>query len=71
MSSTRAMKHITTVAAAHADQVETLSLVLGVKAAATDAALASTESAMRVCDGAAFSKHLPIERAFRTHGPVR
>jgi alkylation response protein AidB-like acyl-CoA dehydrogenase len=43
----------------------TLTHVLGVKAAANDAALAITESAMRVCGGAAFSKHLPIERAFR------
>src|SRR5829696_1133766 len=44
---------------------ETLIHVLGVKASANDAALAITESAMRVCGGAAFSKHLPIERAFR------
>ncbi|UJL32159.1 acyl-CoA/acyl-ACP dehydrogenase (plasmid) [Mycolicibacterium vanbaalenii] len=44
---------------------DTLTHVLGVKAAANDAALAITESAMRVCGGAAFSKHLPIERAFR------
>jgi alkylation response protein AidB-like acyl-CoA dehydrogenase len=43
----------------------TMACVLGVKAAANDAALAITESAMRVCGGAAFSKHLPIERAFR------
>lgn len=39
--------------------------VLGVKASANDAALIITESAMRVCGGAAFSKHLAIERAFR------
>lgn len=39
--------------------------VLGVKASANDAALQITESAMRVCGGAAFSKHLPIERVFR------
>ena len=44
---------------------DTLTHVLGVKAAANDAALAITESAMRVCGGAAFSKRLPIERAFR------
>lgn len=43
----------------------TLTHVLGVKASANDAALAITESAMRICGGAAFSKHLPIERAFR------
>ncbi|TQC46656.1 acyl-CoA dehydrogenase [Rhodococcus sp. WS4] len=39
--------------------------VLAVKASANDAALAITDTAMRVCGGAAFSKHLPIERAFR------
>jgi alkylation response protein AidB-like acyl-CoA dehydrogenase len=44
---------------------DTLTHVLGVKASANDAALAITESAMRVCGGAAFSKHLPVERAFR------
>ena len=44
---------------------ETLTHVLGIKASANDAALAITESAMRVCGGTAFSKHLPIERAFR------
>ncbi|GAB7146405.1 Rv1679 family acyl-CoA dehydrogenase [Mycobacterium riyadhense] len=43
----------------------TLANVLGVKASANDAALTITESAMRVCGGAAFSKQLPIERAFR------
>ncbi len=43
----------------------TMTHVLGVKASANDAALAITESAMRVCGGAAFSKHLPIERTFR------
>jgi len=48
-----------------APDADTLTHVLGVKAAANDAALAITESAMRVCGGAAFSKHLPIERAFR------
>jgi alkylation response protein AidB-like acyl-CoA dehydrogenase len=44
---------------------DTLTHVLGVKASANDAALAITESAMRVCGGAAFSRHLPVERAFR------
>lgn len=43
----------------------TLTHVLGVKASANDAALAITETAMRVCGGAAFSKQLPIERVFR------
>jgi len=39
--------------------------VLGVKAAANDAALRITETAMRVCGGAAFSEHLQIDRYFR------
>jgi alkylation response protein AidB-like acyl-CoA dehydrogenase len=39
--------------------------VLGVKAVANDAALRITDTAMRVCGGAAFSQHLPIERFFR------
>jgi alkylation response protein AidB-like acyl-CoA dehydrogenase len=54
-----------TAASISAPDDDTLTHVLGVKAAANDAALAVTESAMRVCGGAAFSKHLPIERAFR------
>ena len=44
---------------------DTMLHVLGVKASVNDAALQITESAMRVCGGAAFSKHLPVERAFR------
>lgn len=39
--------------------------VLGVKAAANDAALDITDGAMRVCGGAAFSQHLAIDRFFR------
>lgn len=39
--------------------------VLGVKAVANDAALRVTDAAMRVCGGAAFSQHLPVERFFR------
>jgi alkylation response protein AidB-like acyl-CoA dehydrogenase len=39
--------------------------VLSVKAAANDTALAVTDTAMRVCGGAAFSQHLGIERYFR------
>jgi alkylation response protein AidB-like acyl-CoA dehydrogenase len=39
--------------------------VLGVKAAANDAALTITDEAMRVCGGAAFSQHLQLERYFR------
>jgi len=39
--------------------------VLGVKAAANDAALAVTDEAMRVCGGAAFSQQVGVERYFR------
>jgi alkylation response protein AidB-like acyl-CoA dehydrogenase len=43
----------------------TMLRVLESKAAAGDAAIAVTSAAMRVCGGAAFSKHLAIERLFR------
>jgi alkylation response protein AidB-like acyl-CoA dehydrogenase len=43
----------------------TLLKVIGSRAAANDAALGIIDEAMRVCGGAAFSKHLPIERYFR------
>lgn len=46
-------------------QDDTMLHVLGVKAAANDAALHITDVAMRVCGGAAFSRHLQIERFFR------
>jgi len=39
--------------------------VLESKAAAGEVAIAVTSAAMRVCGGAAFSKHLAIERLFR------
>lgn len=39
--------------------------VLESKAAASDVAINVTSTAMRVCGGAAFSKHLSIERLFR------
>jgi alkylation response protein AidB-like acyl-CoA dehydrogenase len=39
--------------------------VLESKAAAGDTAIAVTSAAMRVCGGAAFSKHMAIERLFR------
>lgn len=39
--------------------------VLETKAAAGDTAISVTSTAMRVCGGAAFSKHLSIERFFR------
>ncbi|CAN5329584.1 acyl-CoA dehydrogenase family protein [soil metagenome] len=44
---------------------DTVLHVLGVKAAANDAALRITDTAMRVCGGAAFSEHLQIDRYFR------
>ena len=43
----------------------TLLRVLECKAAAGDAAIGVTSTAMRVCGGAAFSKHTNIERFFR------
>ena len=43
----------------------TLLRVLETKAAAGDTAIGVTSTAMRVCGGAAFSKHLAIERLFR------
>ena len=44
---------------------DTMLHVLGAKALANDAALRVTDTAMRVCGGAAFSAHLQIERMFR------
>jgi alkylation response protein AidB-like acyl-CoA dehydrogenase len=44
---------------------QTMLHVLGVKALANDMALRVTDDAMRVCGGAAFSNHLPLERFFR------
>ena len=43
----------------------TLLRVLETKAAAGDVAISVTSAAMRICGGAAFSKHLSIERLFR------
>ena len=43
----------------------TMLRVLECKAAAGDAAIGVTSTAMRVCGGAAFSKHLSVERLFR------
>jgi alkylation response protein AidB-like acyl-CoA dehydrogenase len=39
--------------------------VLALKAAAAEAAVDITDAAMRVCGGAAYSRHLPLERLFR------
>lgn len=43
----------------------TMLRVLETKAAAGDTSIAVTSMAMRICGGAAFSKHLSIERLFR------
>lgn len=43
----------------------TLMRVLGTKAAAGDVAISVTSTAMRVCGGAAFSRHTSVERLFR------
>jgi len=39
--------------------------VLQTRLASLEAAVEVTDLAMKACGGAAFSKHLPIERAFR------
>jgi alkylation response protein AidB-like acyl-CoA dehydrogenase len=44
---------------------ETMLAVLESKAAAAETALQVTDLAMRTCGGAAFSRHLPLERNFR------
>jgi alkylation response protein AidB-like acyl-CoA dehydrogenase len=46
-------------------QDTTMLRVLESKASAGDVAIAVTSAAMRVCGGAAFSKHMAIERLFR------
>lgn len=43
----------------------TMLRVLECKAAAGDAAIAVSSAAMRVCGGAAFSRHMSVERVFR------
>lgn len=43
----------------------TMLRVLETKAAAGDVAISVTSAAMRICGGAAFSKHLSVERLFR------
>jgi alkylation response protein AidB-like acyl-CoA dehydrogenase len=43
----------------------TMLRVLETKAAAGDVAISVTSAAMRICGGAAFSKHLNVERLFR------
>lgn len=54
-----------TLAAMAAGRADTMLRVLEVKAAAAEAALAVTDTAMRICGGAAFRKDVGIERIFR------
>jgi alkylation response protein AidB-like acyl-CoA dehydrogenase len=44
---------------------DTMIHLLAVKASSGEAAVAVTDLAMRACGGAAFSRHLPLERCFR------
>jgi alkylation response protein AidB-like acyl-CoA dehydrogenase len=55
----------TAAASIAAPDAQTPLHVLGIKAYANDAALRVTDSAMRVCGGAAFSEHLQLDRYFR------
>ena len=64
LAATRSYVGTAAVAIAAPDDSTTLH-VLGVKAVANDAALRITDTAMRVCGGAAFSEHLQVERFFR------
>jgi alkylation response protein AidB-like acyl-CoA dehydrogenase len=54
-----------TIAAIGANRADTMLRVLEVKAAAAETALTVTDTAMRVCGGAAFRKEAGIERLFR------
>lgn len=54
-----------TVAALDANRADAMLRVLQVKACAAETALAVTDTAMRVCGGAAFRKDVGIERHFR------
>ncbi|WP_100444028.1 Rv1679 family acyl-CoA dehydrogenase [Glycomyces xiaoerkulensis] len=61
-----AREYLNAAAASLAAPDDTTTLrVLAVKALANDTALRVTDTAMRVCGGAAFAKHLGIERRFR------
>jgi alkylation response protein AidB-like acyl-CoA dehydrogenase len=64
LATTRAYVQTAAASVAAPDEATTLH-VLGVKAVANDAALRITDTAMRVCGGAAFSDHLPVGRYFR------
>ena len=64
LAATRAYVDVAARSLAAPDESTTLH-VLGVKAYANDAALRITDTAMRVCGGAAFSEHLQLDRYFR------
>lgn len=62
----RARAHISaTLDSVEAPSEATTLLVLETKASAADAARETTELAMLACGGAAFSRHLEVERCFR------
>ena len=54
-----------TLAALAANRPDAMLRVMQVKAAAAETALTVTDTAMRVCGGAAFRKDAPVERYFR------
>ncbi|CAB3789395.1 hypothetical protein LMG28138_02758 [Pararobbsia alpina] len=54
-----------TLAAMAAGRPDTMLRVLEVKASAAEATLEVTDTAMRICGGAAFRKEVGIERLFR------
>jgi alkylation response protein AidB-like acyl-CoA dehydrogenase len=56
---------VKTLDAAESGDPSAMLLVLESKAAAADTALEVTDIGMRACGGAAFSKHLSVERNFR------
>ena len=60
----RALRDDTVAALAHA-RPDAMLRVMQVKAAAAEAALEVSDTAMRVCGGAAFRKDLGVERYFR------
>ena len=54
-----------TIIAIESSRPDTMLRVLEVKASASEAAVAVTDLAMRVCGGAAFRKEVGVERNFR------
>jgi alkylation response protein AidB-like acyl-CoA dehydrogenase len=54
-----------TVAKVEAGDADAMLHLLAVKASAAEAAVRTTDLAMRACGGAAFSRHLGLERIFR------